>query len=380
MNSIESYSPPKATSIDEDSSLVPAALGSDAAALEALRALMGGAANQQPAFGVTLVDDKTKLTPELSERLASLMQNLLSDDSDAAALEALRALMGGAANQQPAFGVTLVDDKTKLTPELSERLASLMQNLLSDDSAPPSLVPLLNSLGDKLKSGGDLANDAEALAQFQTLMNSLKAEPAQSPLTISNTPSAADALRRALEDAFTSNSTRNAAQAKVDRTDIPAVAELPISDVVTLGHSILQSLDSQSTAAAQVSGPATAERIEHVSNLMNEMADRVLVTDPLHGQNAEVRIKIAENIMPGTEVRVWREDGGQLRVEFDTTNAYWARVLNDSTTQLSQRLSERLNLAEGAQVTVQHESGQPQDGRSRNRHTPWELAQQQDNE
>jgi type III secretion system needle length determinant len=204
--------------------------------------------------------------------------------------------------------------------------------------------------------------------------------PAQSPLTISNTPSAADALRRALEDAFTSNSTRNAAQAKVDRTDIPAVAELPISDVVTLGHSILQSLDSQSTAAAQVSGPATAERIEHVSNLMNEMADRVLVTDPLHGQNAEVRIKIAENIMPGTEVRVWREDGGQLRVEFDTTNAYWARVLNDSTTQLSQRLSERLNLAEGAQVTVQHESGQPQDGRSRNRHTPWELAQQQDNE
>ena len=327
MNSIESYSPPKATSIDEDSSLVPAALG-----------------------------------------------------SDAAALEALRALMGGAANQQPAFGVTLVDDKTKLTPELSERLASLMQNLLSDDSAPPSLVPLLNSLGDKLKSGGDLANDAEALAQFQTLMNSLKAEPAQSPLTISNTPSAADALRRALEDAFTSKSTRNAAQAKVDRTDIPAVAELPISDVVTLGHSILQSLDSQSTAAAQVSGPATAERIEHVSNLMNEMADRVLVTDPLHGQNAEVRIKIAENIMPGTEVRVWREDGGQLRVEFDTTNAYWARVLNDSTTQLSQRLSERLNLAEGAQVTVQHESGQPQDGRSRNRHTPWELAQQQDNE
>ncbi|MES2596707.1 MAG: type III secretion HpaP family protein [Verrucomicrobiota bacterium] len=330
MNSIESYSPPKATSLDEDGSLVSDALG-----------------------------------------------------SDAAALEALRALMGGAANQQPTFGVTLVDDKTKLTPELSERLASLMQNLLSDDSVPPSLVPVLNSLGDKLKAGADLAEDAEALAQLQTLMNSLKAEPAQSPLTISNTPSAADALRKALEDAFTTSS-RNAAQVNVDRPDIPAVAELPVSDVVTLGHSILQSLDSQSTAAAaaaaQVSGPATADRIEHVSNLMNEMADRVLVTDPLHGQNAEVRIKIAENIMPGTEVRVWREDGGQLRVEFDTTNAYWARVLNDSTTQLSQRLSERLNLPEGAQVTVQHESGQPQDGRSRNRHTPWELAQQQANE
>ncbi|GEP43733.1 type III secretion HpaP family protein [Brevifollis gellanilyticus] len=331
MNSIESYSPPKSTSLDEDSSIASDLLG-----------------------------------------------------SDAAALEALRALMGGAGTQQPAFGVTLVEDKSKLTPELSDRLASLMQNLLDDGSVPPSLVPVLNSLGDKLKAGGDLTNDAEALSQLQNLLTTLKAEPAQSPLTISNTPSAADALRKALEDAFTSNSTRNAAQVNVDRPDLPAVAEVPVSDVVTLGHSILQSLDSQSTAAAtaaaQVSGPATADRIEHVSNLMNEMADRVLVTDPLHGQNAEVRIKIAENIMPGTEVRMWREDGGQLRVEFDTTNAYWARVLNDSTTQLSQRLNERLNLPEGAQVTVQHESGQPQDGRSRNRHTPWELAQQQGNE
>jgi type III secretion system needle length determinant len=275
-------------------------------------------------------------------------------------------------------------DKLKSGGDLANDAEALaqFQTLMNSLKAEPAQSPLTisNTPSAADASGGDLANDAEALAQFQTLMNSLKAEPAQSPLTISNTPSAADALRRALEDAFTSNSTRNAAQAKVDRTDIPAVAELPISDVVTLGHSILQSLDSQSTAAAQVSGPATAERIEHVSNLMNEMADRVLVTDPMHGQNAEVRIKIAENIMPGTEVRVWREDGGQLRVEFDTTNAYWARVLNDSTTQLSQRLSERLNLAEGAQVTVQHESGQPQDGRSRNRHTPWELAQQQDNE
>lgn len=266
MNSIESYSPPKATSNDEDSSTLTDALGSDAADLEALRALMCPPATQPPAFGVSITEDKANAT--------------------------------------------------------------------------------------------------------------------QSPLKISNTASAADTVRKALEEAFTTNS-RNATQVHVDRLDIPAVAEQPISDFANLGHSILHSMDSQSAAAAaaaaQVSGPATADRIEQVNSLMNEMADRLLVTDPLHGQNAEVRIKIAENIMPGTEVRMWREDGGQLRVEFDTTNAYWARVLNDSTTQLSQRLSERLNLPEGAQVTVQHESGQPQDGRSRNRHTPWEQEQEQAN-
>ncbi len=326
MNSIESYSPPKVTSLDEESSLVSDLLTSDQSALEALRALMGTPETASPTFGVQ---------------------------------------------------VTLPEVKNQLTPELTDRLVNLMQALVSDENVPPSLLPVLTSLRETLtQSGGDLASDSEALEQIQALLTALKAEPAQSPLTINNTASATEALRKALEEAFVSNGAPQSVAA--DQGEIPSVSEQTAPEMVGLGQSILQSLDSQSAAAAsaQVSGPATAERIEQVSSLMNEMADRVLVTDPLHGQNTEVRIKIAENIMPGTEVRVWREDGGQLRVEFDTTNAYWARVLNDSTTQLSQRLNERLNLPEGAQVTVQHDGGQPQDGRSRNRYTPWELAQQ----
>lgn len=326
MNSIESYSPPKVTSLDEESSLVSDLLTSDQLALEALRALMGTPETAQPAFGVQ---------------------------------------------------VTLPETKSQLTPELTDRLANLMQALVGDENVPPSLLPVLTSLRETLtQSGGDLASDSEALEQIQALLTALKAEPAPSPLTISNTASATEALRKALEEAFVSNGAPQSVAA--DQGEIPSGSEQTAPEMVGLGQSILQSLDSQSAAAAsaQVSGPATAERIEQVSSLMSEMADRVLVTDPLHGQNTEVRIKIAENIMPGTEVRVWREDGGQLRVEFDTTNAYWARVLNDSTTQLSQRLNERLNLPEGAQVTVQHDGGQPQDGRSRNRYTPWELAQQ----
>lgn len=152
----------------------------------------------------------------------------------------------------------------------------------------------------------------------------------------------------------------------------------------SLGQSILQTLGAQSSVAAQpaVNDPVvrpvlTVERIEQVSALMTEMADRVLVTDPVHGQTPEVRIKIAEHLMPDTEVRVTRDTSGQLRVEFETVSPQWARALNDASPLLAQRLSEKLPHGEAApQVVVQQQGEQPQDGRSRNRHNPWELARQ----
>lgn len=156
------------------------------------------------------------------------------------------------------------------------------------------------------------------------------------------------------------------------------------ADMPNLGSTILQSLGHQSTPAPSVQAndratPASAvERVSEVSHLITQMADRVLVTDPLHGQTQEVRIKIADSVMQDTEVRVWREDGGALRVEFDTASAYWSRILNDASPLLSQRLNERLPSGTEAQVTVtvQQQGQQPEDGRSRNRHNPWELAQQ----
>lgn len=163
------------------------------------------------------------------------------------------------------------------------------------------------------------------------------------------------------------------------------IAEQPASEVLNLGQAILQSIGSHSQtspthATSEVNASVNVERLEQVSTLMTEMADRVLVTDPLHQQTPEVRIKLADHVMPGTEVRVWREDGGQLRVEFDTTSGYWARLLTEASPLLSQRLNERLNLPEAVQVNVHQQGGQPEDGRSRNRHTPWDLARQADDQ
>jgi len=175
-----------------------------------------------------------------------------------------------------------------------------------------------------------------------------------------------------------------------ESVDVPSArAQVPVVDDASteqaaLGNAILQSLNQQSSQAASqqavttMPSPIIAERIEQVSSLMTQMADRVLVSDPLHGQTPEVRIKIADDVMPGTEVRVWREPGGQLRVEFETLSAFWARTLNEASPLLAQRLNERFASPEAAQVTVQNHGDQPEDGRSRNRNSPWELAQDQD--
>lgn len=166
-----------------------------------------------------------------------------------------------------------------------------------------------------------------------------------------------------------------------DITTPEAIEQQP--NEASLGQSILQSLGAHSSAATasnvesatSVSGTSTLERVQQVSALMTEMADRVLVTDPVHGQTPEVRVKIADNLMPGTEVRVWRENGDELRVAFDTNSAYWARVLNDASPMLAQRLNDRLPLVAPPQIVVQQQGGQPEDGHSRNRQNPWEVAQ-----
>jgi type III secretion system needle length determinant len=151
----------------------------------------------------------------------------------------------------------------------------------------------------------------------------------------------------------------------------------------TLGSAILDSFFSQSSsvsAPAPVAGAEApnpvADRVAKIENLMNTMLDRVLVTDPLSGQNQEVRIKFQDGILPGTEARLWREDG-RLMVEFVSTKAESVRWLEGSIAMLSQRLDERLSHTSPSQVTVNSSGDAPSDGRSRERNTPWDQARQQ---
>lgn len=369
---------------------------------------------------------------------------------DTAALEALRALMGGFAQPPAACGVQCSSPDSTTFQRPSAALPSVLERLLQSDGLPPALVPLLTNLRDSLQKGETAQSGPGLVAEIKTLLREIvpahsgfsRAEGAEgpviqplnlgtpggsrpsievvqtpdgplqnggvvekgatpvsdSPAAVSGNSAAAGAatlpadlptlalvVLRMLGDtpqtspgsvsvpSFESLLDEDFAPSPPDHPDRPA-------DAPNLGSAILQSLGHQSAPAVAQTGASAgaAERVAEVSNLITQMADRVLVTDPLHGQTQEVRIKIADNVMEGTEVRVWREDGGALRVEFDTTSAYWSRILNDASPLLSQRLNERLPPGTEAQVTVavQQQGQQPEDGRSRNRQNPWELARQ----
>jgi type III secretion system needle length determinant len=156
-----------------------------------------------------------------------------------------------------------------------------------------------------------------------------------------------------------------------------------------IGDDILQSLNAQSsqqppvnvvhapTEAAPVVRVDQAARIE---TFVSQIADRILVTDPLGGQNAQVHIKIADAVLPGTELQLWRGDGGQLNVNFATTSPHSAQILADASQLLAQRLNERLALSMPVIVSVQNgDSEMPQDGRSRQYQSVYDMlaAQQQ---
>lgn len=165
----------------------------------------------------------------------------------------------------------------------------------------------------------------------------------------------------------------------------PATVEqtLSPSEAATLGSSILDSFFSQSSRAVTESAPgvpvpaaSTLEQVNKVEELMNTMLDRVLVSDPLAGQGKEVRIKFQDNILPGTEARVWREEG-RIMVEFVSTKAESIKWLEGSVYALSQRLDERLQTAAPSLVTVNSSGDAPADGRSRERDSLWDQARQQ---
>jgi len=340
MNSIETYSPPQVTSHEGDEGKIPD-LTSDPAALEALRSLLGGI--PPPLNGVSLPGPASG--PQAAP--AQLPSQSYKLNALVAELQQAFASQGDASSK----------------PEVVAQMKTLLQALESADSG----------VGSKLPGPMAASADTDPFARLPALLHALQEATANPQSQTEEAQQVMQNLRLDLVKALT-EATAPTATASAPASESPPE---PTEPAAGLGNAILQSLGHQSSTAATPSPIPTlaAERVEHVSALIAQMADRVLVTDPVNGQNPEVRIKLADNVMPGTEVRVWREDG-QLRVSFDTASPHWARVLNEASPLLAQRLNERLPNEGFAQVTVQQQGGQPEDGRSRNRHTAWELAQQ----
>jgi hypothetical protein len=166
---------------------------------------------------------------------------------------------------------------------------------------------------------------------------------------------------------------------RVDRDPRVLPVSTPEDPAVTLGTTLLQSLAQQSASAAIAAStpPApTQESIEKLQSMVAETVSRVLVTDPLQGDRREVRIALAGDVLPQTEIRLWRHEN-RIHVEFVTTAAVADGGLQEGLPRLAEAIHQRQPQGDAPVLSVRlhEEMGQPGDGRSRQRYQTPEEAE-----
>ncbi len=143
----------------------------------------------------------------------------------------------------------------------------------------------------------------------------------------------------------------------------------------SLGDAVLQSLRAQSGVAApaaapgpraEVAGVSPGERQAQLARSIADTVTRVLVSDPLHDGNRELRIDFAPEVLPDTSVRIWRSEG-HLNVEFISTATVADSGLRAGLPQLAEAIQRQSPLGEAPVISLRlgDSAGQPGDGRSR---------------
>lgn len=164
------------------------------------------------------------------------------------------------------------------------------------------------------------------------------------------------------------------------RTETPAEAPAPPVPPPVFpvsGDAILQSIRPAEQAPVAPAAPASTET--RVAALAEQVAERILVSDPSQAGQREVRVLLKDDVLPQTEVRISRQDG-EVRIEFVTQSSDSYALLAEHQSDLQSRLSQRLD-QQPVTVALTHsgsdasrEQGQP-DGRSRNRRDLYDELQ-----
>ena len=105
-------------------------------------------------------------------------------------------------------------------------------------------------------------------------------------------------------------------------------------------------------------GPAAPAPGAGVQCLVDEVAERVLVSDSRFDASQEVRIKIKDTVFPGLEVRL-RQMDGRLQVELVAAQAGDLLVLRREAGRLVDGLRGRLGRAVELRLTVEPPDGGP---------------------
>jgi hypothetical protein len=77
------------------------------------------------------------------------------------------------------------------------------------------------------------------------------------------------------------------------------------------------------------------------ARLLEELAGRLLVTDPSQGQGAEVRVALKDEVFPGLEIRI-REEGGRLVVELASPSSTDLALLRADAPAFARKLGQKL--------------------------------------
>jgi len=262
-------------------------------------------------------------------------------------------------------------------------------------TATPPVGPGGAHIPDKTATAGKTPGTAsqEDAARFSKALDKPKdATPSSSTKpqsgsdsTMSDNPSALFRRRESAESSQGQQGGRGDSRGNDSRSrdvDKPKQRSDEPEPLATPGNAMLDSLQPTSTVeeTATVERPSAPDT--SLSDMVQQVADRILVGDSGDTGQPEVRIMLKNEVLDGTEIRI-SENAGAYEVTFVADNKDIENFLANRQEQISTALGERLDREIRVAVTDrdgtpnqsgdqrgrdgQQGQGQPDDGRSRNR-------------
>ena len=154
-------------------------------------------------------------------------------------------------------------------------------------------------------------------------------------------------------------SSKQSSEANQSISDGSAVAPV-------IGQSILSSLGISSSAPGGVESTEAVGASRTVAELGSELVDRLYSTSP-DDEKGGVLLKFKDDLLPETEVRLFKDENGVLNVNFSTSSSEAAALLNQHQGRLASYLQNQLGGSVRVNLEDKGADSGGGDGRSRQR-------------
>jgi len=132
-----------------------------------------------------------------------------------------------------------------------------------------------------------------------------------------------------------------------------------------MGDSMLQSMQRMSTEQVQEKQVSDSKETE-LSSLCQKLADRILVEKEAVEARGEVRIRLKDEVLPSTEIRILRAKG-RLLVELYVGADVSRQFFQDNGANLQRYLKKHIDSDVDVMLVASEKEKEENEGRSRNR-------------